>query len=95
MESAYEAALVDVQWSIQPLPPEACGLDKIEAALEKFDASTPVVKKQLLRMCGQAVIHDGVIESQEAELIRATADSIGCSVPPFVVNVFDGENVDA
>jgi len=86
MESAYAESLVDARWSIRPLPPEACGLDKIEAALEKFDASTPVVKKQLLRMCGQAVMHDGVIESQEAELIRATADSIGCAVPPFVVS---------
>ncbi len=86
MEAAYADALKEVSWSIQPLPPEECGLDKIEAALEKFDAATPLVKQQLLRMCGQAVMHDGVIESQEAELLRATADSIGCAVPPFVVN---------
>jgi len=84
MEAAYANALVDVRWSIAPLPPEACGLDKIEAALEKFDRATPLVKKQLLRLCGQAVMYDGKIESQEAELIRAIADSIGCAVPPFV-----------
>ncbi len=59
-------------------------MKKIEEALEKFNAATPLVKQQLLRICGLAVMHDGVIESQEAELLRATADSIGCAVPPFV-----------
>jgi hypothetical protein len=84
MKAAYDAAIAETEWSIQLLPPEACGLKKIEDALEKFNAATPLVKKQLLRICGIAVMHDGVIESQEAELLRATADSIGCAVPPFV-----------
>ena len=84
MKAAYHAAIAESGWSIQLLPPDACGLKKIEEALEKFNAATPLVKKQLLRICGIAVMHDGVIESQEAELIRATADSIGCTVPPFV-----------
>lgn len=84
MKSAYQAAIDEAGWVMQLLPPDACGLKKIEAALEKFDVSTPLVKKQLLLTCGRAVMHDGVIESQEAELLRAIADSIGCAVPPFV-----------
>jgi len=85
MEDAYAVAIEETGWSMQLLPPSECGLDKIEAALEKFNVSTPLVKKQLLHICGLAVMHDGVIESQEAELLRATADSIGCAVPPFIV----------
>ena len=84
MQEAYNAAIVETGWSMQMLPPQECGLKKVEEALEKFNQATPLVKKQLLRVCGLAVMHDGVIESQEAELIRATADSIGCAVPPFV-----------
>ena len=84
MESAYQAALEDSGSEMQMLPPSECGLKNLERALEKFDAATPLVKKQLLRMLGLAVMHDGVIESREAELLRATADAIGCSVPPFV-----------
>jgi len=84
MRDAYDAALEDSGMTMMMLPPEACGLKNVERALKKFDAATPLVKKQLLRMLGIAVMQDGVIESREAELLRATGDAIGCAVPPFV-----------
>ena len=87
MVTAYQEAVRGVGRSMQILPPEACGLDKIEQALEKFDSSTPLVKQQLLKVLGTAVMHDGVIESREAELLRATADAIGCALPPFIKRV--------
>lgn len=61
-----------------------CGLDRIEAALEKFAAATPIVKKQLLEACSKSILSDGAITSREAELVRAIADTIGCPIPPFV-----------
>ena len=84
MKDAYMAAVADLGWEIGMTPPAECGLKNIESALDKFNHATPLVKKQLLRMLGLAVMHDGVVESREAELLRATADAIGCSVPPFV-----------
>lgn len=84
MQEAYAAALAETGMEMSMLPPEECGLKNVESALEKFNQATPLVKKQLLYVCGMAVMHDGVVESREAELIRATADSIGCAVPPFV-----------
>ncbi len=84
MVSAYQGALQDSGSTMSMLPPSECGLKNVELALEKFNMSTPLVKKQLLHMLGRAVMHDGVIESREAELLRATADAIGCSLPPFV-----------
>jgi len=84
MVKAYQAASKEVGGHMQMLPPQDCGLKNIELALEKFDSSTPLVKQQLLKILGVAVMHDGNIESREAELLRATADAIGCSVPPFV-----------
>ena len=84
-QAAYSAAVEESPWkNIQILPPSECGLKDLDNALQKFEHSTPLVKKQLLRLCGLAVMHDGVIDSQEAELIRAIADAIGCTVPPFV-----------
>lgn len=85
MQGAYRAAVESLKLPLEMLPPQDCGLKNIEQALEQFNQSTPLVKKQLLQACGLAVMHDGEIESQEAELLRATADSIGCAVPPFVV----------
>ncbi|MFK7910479.1 MAG: M48 family metallopeptidase [Akkermansiaceae bacterium] len=81
---AYKAATEESAWQQQMLPEEACGLQQIESALEKYNHATPLVKKQLLRMCGLAVVQDGEIANREAELLRAIADAIGCSIPPFV-----------
>jgi hypothetical protein len=84
MERAYQAALADWGWQMEMAPATDCGLNAIRGALEKFDQSAPLVKKQLIRMLGLAVMHDGVVESREAQLLRATADAIGCNIPPFV-----------
>ncbi|MDC0087988.1 M48 family metallopeptidase [Akkermansiaceae bacterium] len=86
MQSAYDAAIAESEFrgGMQKASPSECGLKNIESALEKFSMSTPLVKKQLLYICGTAVMHDGEIASREAELLRATADAIGCSIPPFV-----------
>ena len=61
-----------------------CGLRQIGSALDKFDLAAPMVKKELLVACGKAVMSDGKIVSEEAELLRAIADTIGCPVPPFI-----------
>lgn len=66
------------------LPPDACGLDAIDAALQQLKCTTPMVKKQILHLCGKAVLFDDQITSEEAELLRAVADAMGCAVPPFV-----------
>jgi uncharacterized tellurite resistance protein B-like protein len=65
------------------LPPAECNLERIGVALDACDAATPLVKKQLLQACGQSVVTDGEIRSDEAELLRAIADTIGCPIPPF------------
>jgi Zn-dependent protease with chaperone function len=66
-------------------------LEQLGDALDQFDQASPLVKRQLLVACGKAVAHDGKITSEEAELLRAVADSIGCPVPPFAVEVEEGE----
>lgn len=65
-------------------PPENCGLQQIDQALDKFAEATPLVKKRLLYACGRTVMADELVTSDEAELIRAIADAVGCPIPPFV-----------
>ena len=89
MSSAYASAVAEWNWQMDMSPASDCGLVSIGKALDKFDHAAPLVKKQLLRMLGLAVMHDGVVASREAELLRATADAIGCAIPPFVA----GKNV--
>ncbi len=61
----------------------AVSLERIDAALDRFDRAVPLVKKQLLYACAAAVFADGAVSSEEAELLRAVADTIGCPVPPY------------
>ena len=61
-----------------------CCLQEIETALAKFNEATPPVKRLLLEAASHCVLEDDGVSSREAELIRATADAIGCPIPPFV-----------
>jgi Zn-dependent protease with chaperone function len=64
------------------LPEEECGLGPVDAALTRLAELSMAMKKKLLLACAHTVAHDGVVQVAEAELIRAIADALGCSIPP-------------
>ncbi len=57
------------------------GLGHVAEALKHFDASTPLVKQQILRLCSSVVVADGRMDDAEMELLRATAEAIGVPIP--------------
>ena len=61
-----------------------CGLQHIDSALGRVEHAIAPVKKVILNACGKAVVADGMIAAQEAELLRAIADALDCPIPPFV-----------
>lgn len=68
--------------ALQPL--ENCGLDRIDAALDRFAAAVPMVKKNLLYACAKTVMADREATTREVELLRAIADALDVPVPPLV-----------
>ena len=66
------------------LPKENCGVNEIDAALNRLAQAVPVIKKNLIEACVHAVGADGVIVESEAELLRAISDTLDCPMPPFV-----------
>ena len=72
----------DGDWGL--LPREQCGVDQIDAALNRLAQAVPIIKKNLLEACIHTVGTDGVIQESEAELLRAVADTLDCPMPPFV-----------
>ena len=44
-----------------------------------------MIKKNLLNACAYVVGADGVIVENEAELLRAVADTLDCPIPPLGV----------
>ena len=65
------------------LPEEQCGLADADSALRELDAASPALKRRILAACVACVGADGVATEDEAELLRAVADGIGCPIPPF------------
>jgi Zn-dependent protease with chaperone function len=66
------------------LPREQCGVDQIDAALNRLAQAVPTIKKNLIEACVYTVGADGVMTETEAELLRAVADTLDCPIPPFV-----------
>jgi hypothetical protein len=66
------------------LPRNQCGLDNVDAALNRMAQASLLIKKNLLEACIHTVGADGVILEGEAELLRAFADTLDCPMPPFV-----------
>jgi len=74
-------------WSPELLPEDSFSPEEVRSALVEFETAAPMVKKTILQMCGFAAAEDGILTSREAELLRAVADAIGVSLPPFVQDV--------
>jgi Zn-dependent protease with chaperone function/uncharacterized tellurite resistance protein B-like protein len=66
------------------LPRVQCGVNQVDAALDRLAQAAPLIRKNLLEACIHAIGADGVMTESEAELLRAVADSLDCPMPPFV-----------
>ncbi len=66
------------------LPRDQCGLDHIDAALDRLALAVPQIKKNVIEASVHTVGADGVIQEPEAELLRAVADALDCPTPPFL-----------
>ena len=79
----YLRAPVNVEPAL--LPREQCGVEPLDAALDRLALAAPIIKKNLLEACVRVVGADGVIQEAEAELLRAVADTLDCPMPPLGV----------
>ncbi len=66
------------------LPRERCGLAQINQALDRLGLAVPQIKKNVLAAGVQVVAADGVIRENEAELLRAIAETLDCPLPPLI-----------
>ena len=63
---------------------EQLDLRTFDAALDKIALAAPDVKRTILTACGAVVMHDGEVNDEEVEFLRAISDTLDCPVPPFV-----------
>jgi Zn-dependent protease with chaperone function len=62
---------------------DAIRMAEVDTALGSARASAPAVRRQLLEACAVVAAHDGRIQAQEAEMMRAVAEAIDCPMPPI------------
>ncbi|WP_346839330.1 M48 family metallopeptidase [Microbulbifer sp. SAOS-129_SWC] len=80
---AFESGLEVLQLAVTPLP--AAGditLARLDKAIAIAADLRPLHKPRLLKAMAATMAHDGVIEAEELELLRAVADSLDCPMPP-------------
>jgi Zn-dependent protease with chaperone function len=63
------------------LSPADCGLEKVDAALDKLALSSPPIKQRLLVAAGHVIASDGTVTAAEGELYRAFAATLDCPMP--------------
>ncbi|MFO0954261.1 MAG: M48 family metallopeptidase [Isosphaeraceae bacterium] len=61
-----------------------CSLAAVDRALDRISQAAPGVKRRVLDACAASIACDGVVTLNEAELLRAIADSLDCPIPPFL-----------
>ena len=85
--AAYQTGLRELpagEHPAEPLLPEECGLVQIDAALTQLQLSSPAIKRMVLQAGSACVGADRTVTMEEAELLRAVADSLDCPLPPFL-----------
>jgi hypothetical protein len=68
------------------LTAEACGLQELDDVLGELDEASPQVKRKILEGAVACNAADRDVTAAEAELLRAISASIGCPMPPIMLD---------
>ena len=66
---------------MQLLPATACGVTALRAAIAELAQVSPFGKRNLLSACAEAATADGMLTTDEADLLRAVAAVWDCPLP--------------
>ncbi len=82
-QADFDGALPYLQLpGVALIPPDQVDLKRFESALDQLVRLNPLHKKRLLKAVAGCIHADGEVTAEEAELLRAIADSLDCPMPP-------------
>ena len=87
LDAAFQAGVDRLGKSAEAFPlarQSSVNLKDFDRALENLATASLSVKKTILTACSAAVVHDGIVNDAQFELLRAVADTVDCPIPPFV-----------
>ncbi|MBR57663.1 MAG: hypothetical protein CMH54_06345 [Myxococcales bacterium] len=69
---------------LERLPKDECTFAAIDQAIDKLALASPKLKQLIIDAAAHTTLADGVVTIEEAELLRAIADTLNCPIPPFL-----------
>ena len=88
IQTAYAAGASHLDATrLTQLPDVDCGLQELDQALVTLDGVSINLKRKLIEAAAATVSADGYLQIQEAELLRAISDSLGCPMPPLAIAI--------
>ncbi|MFL3667067.1 MAG: hypothetical protein ACJ06V_10870, partial [Verrucomicrobiota bacterium] len=86
IQTAYDAGASHLDATrLTKLPVVDCGLQELDQALVTLDGVAINLKRKIIEAAAATVSADGYLQIQEAELLRAISDSLGCPMPPLAI----------
>lgn len=85
---AFSAGMARFDGAPTTLPP-APGIPQIDTALSRLAQAAPGIKRRFIDAAAHCVAADGIVQTEEAELLRAVCAVLECPMPPIL-----GEQVE-
>ena len=83
--AAFQKAHVELSGKLDiEYKPDASPGKALVRSIGRLACSSVAIRKQFLSACSACILADGVVEIEEAELLRAIAHSIGVPLPPIL-----------
>jgi Zn-dependent protease with chaperone function len=83
-QQAYITATTELGISIEKIEKNKINSTELLRSIAKVRELKPLIKPRFLKALSLAAEHDGVIEPEEIEFIRAIAEGIDCPMPPLL-----------
>jgi uncharacterized tellurite resistance protein B-like protein len=83
-ERSFAIAMKSVSLPWKILSSSECSLKALDGALAELIHLLPRHKEKLVEACVACVTADGMISLNEAELLRAVTELLGCPLPPML-----------
>jgi Zn-dependent protease with chaperone function len=96
-EGSFRRGLAELEIGGRPdiLAKEKCGLSEMDTTLSRLAMTSPQLKKKILKACIACITADSFITVEEAEVLRAIADTLDCPIPPFIPKATKGPATNA
>ena len=63
---------------------EDCDFDRLSSGLKRLGQAAPNIKEMLIDAAAHTALADSEVTLEEAELLRAIANTLDCPLPPFL-----------